>query len=293
MHDKFSIEVGFGNGDFLIELASKELEYAYLGVEIASRSANKLTRKALARGLDNIKIIKLDAFMLFSILEPQSSVHRVIYNFPDPWPDKPERRITFKKHLLLIHRVLRKDGVFYLATDSDILKQDLLVNSKGIFNVEESKEPFFSFHTKYQKKWISEKRSITYYRLSPKVIKEEYPVIEYYGGEKMAHVVLEIKEERSIPRSLPKRMREKSLFFLINRPYGRENEYLFPVFVKEQGFVQKTYFRLYFQGKEARITLDDTAYIVVTKGIRKAMSYLRDMLLATGNYRVKRDTTIV
>ena len=63
--------------------------------------------------------------------------------------------------------------------------------------------------------------------------------------------------------------------------------------VKEEGFVQKTYFKLYFVGKEARLVLDDTAYLVVTKGIRKAMAYLRDRLVETGNYRVKRDTTII
>ncbi len=289
----FTIEVGFGNGDFLIQLASLERNHGFLGVEISSRSVLKLTRKLMAKRLDNVKTIKIDAFLLFSVIEPMHSVERIIYNFPDPWPSHPERRVTAAKNLLLVHRALRRDGAFYLATDADILKEDLFSNSKGIFRVYAQDHPFFPFYTKYQSRWEREGRKITYYKLIPLAFSGKYPGISYKKGGYMAHVIFEIIEKKEVQMALPKRIREGNLLFYIEKPYKRGNELLFPVLVKEEGFVQKTYFKLYTAGKEARMVLDDTSYLVVTKGIRKAMAYLRDLLQHTGGYRVKRDTTIV
>ncbi len=291
--DKFTIEVGFGNGDFLVNLASQEKEHGYLGVEISSRSVLKLTRKLKSHGLFNVRTIKFDAFLLFSIIEPAHSVYRVIYNFPDPWPRHPERRVTARKNLLLIHRILRRDGKLYLATDADVLKEDIIKNASGIFDVYEQEEPFFPFYTKYQTRWVQEGREIRYYRLLPLAFYGKYPELKYDKGGRMAHVIMEITGEREIPDVLPKRLKEKTVLFYIERPYRRGSDFLFPVLVKEEGFVQKTYFRVYFTDKEARIVLDDTSYLVVTEGIRRAMAYLRDLFLKTGGYSVKRDTTIV
>ena len=290
---RFTIEIGFGNGYFTINLAEREPEYGYLGVEISSRSVLKLTKKLISHGITNVRTIKMDAYMLFSIIEPPFSVERVIYNFPDPWPDSPEKRVSFKNHLLLIHRILRKDGSFYLATDSDILKEDIERNAGEIFYIEKREKPYFDFRTKYEARWISERKHILYYRMRPAPYGGEYPVLNFEGGSAVAHVILGIKDKgKNINLNLPVRLRpEGDMVIIIDRPYAREREYLYPVLVKEKGFVQKTFFKLYFIHDEARLVLDDTSYLVTTKGIRKAMSALKDMLLESGNFEVRRDTT--
>ncbi len=214
--NKFTVEVGFGNGDFLINLASTEPEYGYLGVEISSRSVLKLTRKLMSGGLVNVRSIKIDAFLLFSIMEPRHSIDRIIYNFPDPWPNHPERRITARRNLILVHRVLRRDGELYLATDSDILKEDIKCNTDGIFKVHEQNHPFFPFYTKYQTKWIKEKREIKYYRLEPVAYNKNYPELgKIYGGSNMAHVIMDVIGKKDVPDIFPKRLREEGGVFLI------------------------------------------------------------------------------
>jgi len=289
---KFTIEIGFGNGDFMIHLAEKEPEYGYLGVEVSSRSVLKLTKKLYSHGITNVRTIKLNAYMLFSIIEPAFSVSRVIYNFPDPWPDAPSRRVSSKKHLLLIHRILRKDGSFYLATDSDVLKEDMEKNAGELFYIEKSKSPYFDFRTKYERRWLSERKNIIYYRLRPATYNGDYPVLNFEGGISVAHVIFRLKDEKKDPQlNLPVRLRLEDTVIFIDRPYSREREHLYPVLVKEKGFVQKTFFKLYFTHDEARLVLFDTSYLVTTKGIRMAMACLRDMLLKTGIFEIKRDTT--
>lgn len=290
---KFTVEIGFGNGDFTIELAKKEVEYGYLGVEISSRSVLKLTRKLLAEGITNVRTIKMNAYLLFSILQPPFSVDRVIYNFPDPWPHDPSRRVSAKKHLLLIHRVLRKDGVFFLSTDSDILKDDIEENATGIFHIEKRSTPYFNIRTKYESRWLFEDKDITYYCLHPIRYEGKYPILDYKGGSSLAHVILRMKEKRkSINLRLPIRKRlENNMVIIIDKPYTRSGEYLYPVLVKEDGFVQKTFFKLYFTHNEARLVISDTSYLVVTRGIRMGMSILKSLLLDSGAFEVKIDTT--
>ena len=290
---KYFIEIGFGRGDFALYLAQNQQDVGYLGVEISSRSVLKLIRKLLKTKIDNIKAIKIDAFMLFSIIEPAFSIDNIIFNFPDPWPGHPERRVSSKEHLLLMHRILKRDGSLYIATDADILKEDIEQNTKGLFYLEKSKMPYFTFQTKYEKRWILEKRDIIYYRLTPLLYAGKYPILAYKGDGNMAHVIFKLKDKmKDLDLPLPVRLRPlNDMIIIIQRPYKRVEEYLFPVLVKERGFVQKTFFRLYVRGDEARLILDDTGYLVVTEGIRKAMAYLRDMLLKMGHIEVIRDTT--
>src|SRR5215467_13953170 len=56
-----TVEIGFGNGDNLIALASSHSERDYLGVEVHRAGVGRVLLSARERGLSNVKVICHDA----------------------------------------------------------------------------------------------------------------------------------------------------------------------------------------------------------------------------------------
>ena len=275
-HRSFNIEIGFGNGDFTVSMAEKYPHENFLGIELSSRSLYKIYKKIKARGLNNIKIIKMDAWTLLALLNREHTVSRIIANFPDPWPGKAQNRITNKDHLKLIHRALKSSGHFYTATDSRVLKQELEQNAQEFFVIEKSKLSFFEHMTKYENKWLSMGRGITYYRLSPASLPISYPKTKEV--ECMSHVIYDCKDIIRMDAihgiSINERYGENII--KAETPFTRMkgNEYLFPFIVKEDELGQKFLIKVTYVNNQLRITIYDTSYLIITKGVRLAMHLL-------------------
>ena len=114
-----TLEVGFGNGDSLLEMAINQPNQNFLGVEVYEAGVGRLINEANKNKLSNLKIIKDDAVEVLTNNILDNSISHFQLFFPDPWHKKKhhKRRIVQISFLDLLSKKLKKDGVVHIATD--------------------------------------------------------------------------------------------------------------------------------------------------------------------------------
>ena len=114
-----TLEVGFGNGDSLLEMAIDQPDQNFLGVEVYEAGVGRLINEANKNKLSNLKIIKDDAVEVLTNNILDNSISHFQLFFPDPWHKKKhhKRRIVQISFLDLLSKKLKKDGVVHIATD--------------------------------------------------------------------------------------------------------------------------------------------------------------------------------
>jgi len=113
------LEIGFGNGESLAEIAANQPEQDFIGIEVHRPGVGHLLRELEARDLDNVRVISHDAVEVMKHQIPDDALDGVYLFFPDPWPKKRhhKRRIVQPEFVQLVRRKLKLGGVFHLATD--------------------------------------------------------------------------------------------------------------------------------------------------------------------------------
>lgn len=113
------VEIGFGNGDYLVELAQQNQDCNVIGLEIASRSLEKAERKLGMLGLTNARAVFSRAEAALSHLLEARSVREFHINYPDPWFKSRHsgRRLLQRDTLDWLVSRLEIGGGLYLATD--------------------------------------------------------------------------------------------------------------------------------------------------------------------------------
>ena len=114
-----TLEIGFGNGDSLLQQAVDHPENNYLGIEVHRPGVGHLLRLVAEAGISNVRVINHDAVEVLKHQIPDNSIDCVQLFFPDPWHKKRhhKRRIVKPEFIEEIHRSLKSGGVFHLATD--------------------------------------------------------------------------------------------------------------------------------------------------------------------------------
>ena len=114
-----TLEVGFGNGDSLLEMAIDQPNQNFLGIEVYEAGVGRLINEANKNKLSNLKIIKNDAVEVLTNNILDNSISHFQLFFPDPWHKKKhhKRRIVQISFLDLLSKKLKKDGVVHIATD--------------------------------------------------------------------------------------------------------------------------------------------------------------------------------
>jgi len=112
------VEIGFGNGQALIEMAKQRPDQNFVGVEVHEPGVGRLLLGLEAEGLDNVRVAMVDAVDVLNRMA-EASVDEVRIYFPDPWPKKRhhKRRLIQAEFLQLLARVIRPAGRLHIATD--------------------------------------------------------------------------------------------------------------------------------------------------------------------------------
>ncbi|MFI5323017.1 MAG: tRNA (guanosine(46)-N7)-methyltransferase TrmB [Thermodesulfobacteriota bacterium] len=113
------LEIGFGDGDFLIENALKNPGKNYLGIEIKKRRFNKAVRNSTRAGAANVRFIHMDAEIAAEELFPPDSFSSVYINFPDPWPKDRHRKYRVINHSFVkkLSGIIKSGGNLEIASD--------------------------------------------------------------------------------------------------------------------------------------------------------------------------------
>lgn len=114
-----TLEIGFGNGASLAEMAANAPECDFLGIEVHRPGVGHLLQEVERRGLSNVRVMCADAVEVLERQIADASLDRVLLFFPDPWHKKRhhKRRILQPAFIELLARRLRPGGRFHMATD--------------------------------------------------------------------------------------------------------------------------------------------------------------------------------
>lgn len=114
-----NLEVGFGMGDSLIEMASASPEINFLGIEVHTPGVGRILQRIEQKQLTNLRVLHADAIEILQQQIPDSSLNAVYLYFPDPWHKRRhnKRRIVSAHFIQLVHSRLQAGGVFHMATD--------------------------------------------------------------------------------------------------------------------------------------------------------------------------------
>ena len=113
------LEIGIGNGDALIHMASNDRDSLYLGIEVHEPGIGRCLNLVHEQQLPNVRLIKHDAIEVLEQMISPALLDRVLLFFPDPWHKKRhhKRRIVNQRFRDLLHRALKPGAQIHIATD--------------------------------------------------------------------------------------------------------------------------------------------------------------------------------
>lgn len=114
-----TLEIGFGAGEVLAELAAARPDHDFIGIEVYRSGVGRLLGALEATGTANARVFCADAVEVLAKAFAAASLDTVLLYFPDPWPKKRhhKRRILQPRFADEIARVLAPSGTWRLATD--------------------------------------------------------------------------------------------------------------------------------------------------------------------------------
>jgi tRNA (guanine-N7-)-methyltransferase len=155
------IDLGCGDGSFLMEMAREFPDRDFLGVERLLGRVRKVCKKITRRHLDNARVLRLESRYTVEWLLPEASVSRLHLLCPDPWPKlrHNRRRLMQADFLEAVRRALVPGGEFLFMTDHEEYFQWAAekVQEFGKFeHLEWNEDSFFYPKTDFQQQWESE-----------------------------------------------------------------------------------------------------------------------------------------
>lgn len=115
------IEIGFGNGDSLLEMAKLRPDWNFIGAEVYRPGVGKFLLGVERLALSNVRVTTRDAIVFINERVMPDSLDAIYVFFPDPWPKKKhlKRRLINQSFIELACDRLKAGGTLHIATDID------------------------------------------------------------------------------------------------------------------------------------------------------------------------------
>lgn len=163
------LEIGFGNGRFLLGLARRRPEWNLVGAEISPGSVARAYQLLRGAGVGHTVLFRGQAGFLVRDLLPEGCLSRVYLNFPDPWPKArhAEHRLLQAPFLRILSTRLADGAALCFTTDHPgYFAQGLgEAEATGLFQIEVALPPAETLETKYARKWRAIGKPIHHARL--------------------------------------------------------------------------------------------------------------------------------
>jgi tRNA (guanine-N7-)-methyltransferase len=114
-----TLEIGFGNGEALLAMATQRAERDFLGIEVHEPGVGHALLGVQAAHLTNVRVARHDAVEVLRHQIEDGALDEILIFFPDPWPKKRhhKRRLIQATFVEVLAQKLRPDGVLRVATD--------------------------------------------------------------------------------------------------------------------------------------------------------------------------------
>lgn len=122
------VEIGFGMGNSLAEMAERHPDNNYIGIEVHRPGVGALLKLIETKQLRNIRVFNADAIDVLNQKIPTNSLDAVYLFFPDPWhkTKHKKRRIVQPEFVDKIAEHLKVGGQFHMATDWEDYAQQMM-----------------------------------------------------------------------------------------------------------------------------------------------------------------------
>ena len=180
-NSRLEVEIGFGNGEYLERISRENPQINFVGFEQYCERIHRTLRKLSRTGLDNVRVLRLDARAGFERYFSPKTIALVHCLYPPPWPKKSDakHRLFTTDFLKLVNSRLKDGGVLKIVTDQhpyiDWVGEN--IQSTG-FSVDFNKIQA-NYGTKFEKKWVDGGQSefyellLTKHAHIPVALKEE------------------------------------------------------------------------------------------------------------------------
>lgn len=113
------VELGCGDGSFIVEWAQRNPTRNFLGVERLTGRIRKPDKRGRRLGLTNLSLVRIEIGYFLEYLLPPASADAIHVYFPDPWPKvkHARHRLINERFTALARRALKPGGVVHLRTD--------------------------------------------------------------------------------------------------------------------------------------------------------------------------------
>lgn len=112
------IEIGFGNGEALLKMASDRADSQYIGIDVHEPGIGRVLASIQEHNINNVRIVSGDAVAFIKRI-PLASIDGIHIFFPDPWTKKRhhKRRLIQLPFVNSLVQYLKTGGYLWLATD--------------------------------------------------------------------------------------------------------------------------------------------------------------------------------
>jgi len=176
------LEIGFGRGEFLLDLAAKEPCTAFLGVEVSFKRTLKMARKLARAGLDNVRLLEARGQVVVKDILPRASLREIWINFSDPWPKDRHatRRLVQPDTVHDAALCLAPGGTLHVTTDNATYADqiDAVLTDEALLENVFAPEPFLRevagrMYTGYESEWRAQGRPLHFFAYRRPVSVEE------------------------------------------------------------------------------------------------------------------------
>jgi tRNA (guanine-N7-)-methyltransferase len=122
------LEIGFGMGTSLVEMAKNAPELNFIGIEVHRPGVGACLQYAEEAQVSNLRVYEHDAVEVLADCIPNDSLFRVQLYFPDPWHKKRhhKRRLVQSEFVQKLRDKLYINGQFHMATDWEHYAEHML-----------------------------------------------------------------------------------------------------------------------------------------------------------------------
>lgn len=167
------LEIGIGRGNFIYNMALKNPDINFIGIEKYDSVMVKVVERLDKNGLDNLRLIKMDATYINDIFDHE--IDLIYLNFSDPWPKKrhADRRLSSIKFLQRYDNLFKNTKTIIMKTDNRSLFENSLISFTNYgYKIDEISLDLYSdnivdnISTEYEIKFVNKGNSIYRVRVS-------------------------------------------------------------------------------------------------------------------------------
>ena len=167
------IEIGMGKGQFIRNMALKNPDINFIGIEryesVLMKAIQRKRNLESEGAIDNLRFLCADARKLADIFET-GEVDKIFLNFSDPWPKDrhANRRLTSPEFLQVYDRILKPESVIEFKTDNvglfeyslEVVKESKWKLDFCSFDFHSEKESEGNIMTEYEEKFVGQGNKI-------------------------------------------------------------------------------------------------------------------------------------